>query len=125
VLTSDLDHGAPRVKAFYPDRAAEAQQDTVDPLEVAHEMALVHSARYQQTLCRYHKRKIRGRTLEVGNLVLRRAQSMKDKHKLTPPWKRPYTIVEVVQPDTYRVKDSNDNIMTNTWNIGKLRRFFP
>jgi hypothetical protein len=68
-----------------PTRAAEAHQDAVDLLDEAREMALVHSASYQQTLRGYHKRKIQGRTLEVGDLVLRRAQSTKDKHKLTPP----------------------------------------
>ena len=75
MLPSDLDHGAPRVKAFDHDRAVEAQQDAVDLLEEAHETTVIRFARYQQTLCRYHERKIRGRILEVGDLVLRRTQS--------------------------------------------------
>ncbi|XP_025822321.1 uncharacterized protein LOC112898153 [Panicum hallii] len=85
VLPSDLDYGAPRVKTFDPDRAPEAQLDVVHLLKEAQEMALVRLARYQQTLSRYHERKIRGRTLKVGDLVLRRSQSTKDRHKLTPP----------------------------------------
>ena len=85
MLPSDLDHDVPRVKAFDRDRAAEAQQDAVDLLEEAREMTVIGSARYQQTLRRYHERKIRGRTLEVGDLVLRRTQSTKEKHKLSPP----------------------------------------
>jgi hypothetical protein len=48
-------------------------------------MALVRSAYYQQILCRYHGRKVRERTLKVGDLVLQRTQSTKDRHKLTPP----------------------------------------
>ena len=63
VLPSDLDHGAPRVKAFDRDRAVEAQQDMVDLLEEAHETTIIRSARYQQTLYRYHERKIRGGSL--------------------------------------------------------------
>ena len=70
MLPSDLDHGAPRVKAFDRDRATKAQQDTVDLLEEAYETTVIRSAPYQQTLRRYHKRKIRGRILEVGDLVL-------------------------------------------------------
>ena len=46
MLPSDLDHGAPRVKAFDRNRAVEAQQDTVDLLEEAHEMISIRSARY-------------------------------------------------------------------------------
>ena len=78
VLPSDLDHGAPRVKAFDCDRAVEAQQDVVYLLEEAHEKIVIRSARYQQTLRRYHERKIRGRILEVDDLILRRTQSTKE-----------------------------------------------
>jgi len=45
-LPSNIDHGAPRVKAFDHDRAIEAQQDTVNLLEEAHEMTIIRSARY-------------------------------------------------------------------------------
>ena len=125
VLPSDLDHSAPRVKTFDHDRAAEAQQDMVDLLEEADEAAIISSARYQQTLRRYHERNIRGRILEVGDLVLRRTQSTKEKHKLSLPWEGPYTVTEVIRPGTYRLKDDNGNVLTNTWNIEQLRHFFP
>ena len=114
VLPSDLDHGAPGVKAFDRDRATEAQQDTVDLLVEAREATVIHSARYQQTLRKYHKRKIRGRILEVGDLVLRRTQSMKEKHKLSPPWEGPYTVTEVIRPGAYRLEDNNGSVLTNT-----------
>ena len=46
VLPSNLDHGAPRVKAFDHDRATEAQQDAFDLLKEAYEMIVIRSARY-------------------------------------------------------------------------------
>ena len=63
VLPSDLYHDAPRVKAFDCDQAVEAQQDVVDLLEEAREKIVIRTARYQQTLHRYHERKIRGRII--------------------------------------------------------------
>ena len=39
-------------------------------LEEAHETTIIRFAHYQQTLYRYHERKIRGRILEVGDLLL-------------------------------------------------------
>ena len=114
MLPSDLDHGAPSVKAFDRDRAVEAQQDAVDLLEEARETIVIHFARYQQTLRRYHERKIRGRILKVGDLILRRTQSTKEKHKLSPPWEGPYTVTEVIRPGTYRLEDNNGNVLTNT-----------
>ena len=100
-----------------------AQQDAVDLLEEAHEATVIRSGRYQQTLRWYHERKIRGRILEVSDLVLQRAQSTKEKHKLSPPWEGPYTVTEVIRPGAYRLEDDNSNILTNTWNIEQLCRF--
>ena len=37
----------------------------------------------------------------------------------------PYTVTKVIQPDAYRLKDDNGNVLTNTWNSEHLRRFFP
>ena len=70
VLPSDLDYGALRVKAFDPATAVEAQKDAMEVLEEARLTTLLRSARYQQTLRRYHERRIRERTLQAGDLVL-------------------------------------------------------
>ena len=51
--------------------------------------------------------------LQVGDLVLRWVMSTKDKHKLSPPWEGPYSIAEVIRPGTYKLKDSDGNILTN------------
>ena len=103
----------------------EAQQDSIDLLEEAHETTVIRFARYQQTLRRYHKRKIRGRILKVDDLVLQRTQSTKEKHKLSPPWEGPYMVTEVIRSGAYRLEDDNDNVLTNTWNIEQLCRFPP
>ena len=34
-------------------------------------------------------------------------------------------VTEVIQPDAYQLKDDNGDILTNTWNIKQLHRFFP
>ena len=71
MLPYNLDYGAPRVKAFDPETAAEAQRDAMEILEEARLAILHRSAHYQQTLRRYHERRIWKRTLQVGDLVLR------------------------------------------------------
>jgi hypothetical protein len=48
-------------------------------------MALLHSARYQQSLRRYHARVVWSRDLQVGDLVLRLQQDARGRHKLMPP----------------------------------------
>jgi hypothetical protein len=60
VLPIDLDHGAPRVMMYKDLEAKEFLKDVLDQLDEAHDIALLHSAKYQQTLRRYHSRHIRG-----------------------------------------------------------------
>jgi len=85
VLPTDLDYGAPRIRAYDEQGAEASHQDAMDQLDEARDIALLHSAKYQQALRRYHSRRVRGRSFNVGDLVLRLVQSNKDRHKLSPP----------------------------------------
>ena len=125
VLPTDLLYGSPRVAHYDEGQAVEAQQDAVDQLDEARNIAILRSAKYQQALRQDHERRIRGRALSVGNLVLRRIQKKKDKHKLSLPWEGPYTVAEVIRPGTYRLKDDQGRVLNNAWNIEQLRCFYP
>jgi hypothetical protein len=49
ILPTDLEYGSPRTKA-YDDRSNQAsREDSLDQLEEARDVALLHSARYQAT----------------------------------------------------------------------------
>ena len=65
ILPTDLDCGAPRVRAYDQLRAEVSLKDAMDQLDKAHDIALLRSAKYQQALCRY-----RNRQCEVGRLTL-------------------------------------------------------
>jgi hypothetical protein len=85
VLPTDLEYGAPRIRAYDEWGNQITCEEALDHLDEARDVALLHSARYQQALRSYHSRHIRGRALNVRDLVLRLKQSNKGCHKLTPP----------------------------------------
>jgi hypothetical protein len=59
ILPTDLEYGSPRTKA-YDDRSNQtSREDSLDQLEEARDVALLHSALYQQYLRRYHARGVR------------------------------------------------------------------
>ena len=97
----------------------------MDQLDEARDIALLRSAKYQQALRQYHSRRVRGRAFNVGDLVLRLVQSIKDRHKLSLPWEGPYVVVEVLCPGAYRLKTINGKVFNNAWNIEQLRCFYP
>jgi hypothetical protein len=52
ILPTDLEYGSPRIRT-YDDRSNQSsREDSLDQLEEARDMALLHSARYQQSLPR-------------------------------------------------------------------------
>jgi hypothetical protein len=85
VLPTDLEYGSPRLKAYNKQNNDTARENALDQLNKAHDIALLHSVRYQQNLRRYHDMHVRRRDLHVSDLVLQRSQSNKGRHKLTPP----------------------------------------
>jgi hypothetical protein len=85
ILPTDLEYGSLRTKA-YDDRSNQtSREDSLDQLEEARDVALLHSARCQQSRRRYHARRVRPRGFQVGDLVLRLRQDAQGRHKLTPP----------------------------------------
>ena len=87
--------------------------------------AALRAARYQQALRRYHCRNIRSRTLEVGDLMLRRVLSREGLHKLSPMWEGPFRVVHVSRPGAARLEMQDGIPIQNAWNIQHLRRFYP
>jgi hypothetical protein len=85
-----------------------ALEDVIDQLDEVRDVALLHSAKYRQALRGYHECNVRAREFQVGDLVLRRVQGSKDRHKLSPPWEGPFMIYQVLQPGTLRSDTRTD-----------------
>ena len=85
ILPTDLDYGAPRIRAYNEQGAEASHRDAMDQLDEARDIALLRLAKYQQALHRYHSRRVWDRAFNVGDLVLHLVQSNKDRHKLSPP----------------------------------------
>jgi hypothetical protein len=50
ILPTDLEYGSPRVKAYNEQSDDVARENALDQLEEARDIALLHSAMYQQNL---------------------------------------------------------------------------
>jgi hypothetical protein len=74
VLPSDIRHDSPRVTAYVKAHNEQAHQDSLNALEEERDLAAAQSAIYQQDLRRYHSHRVRSRTFQEGNLVLRLIQ---------------------------------------------------
>jgi hypothetical protein len=124
-LPIDLEYGSPRTRVYDDQSNQTSQEHSLDQLEEVRDMALLHSARYQQSLRCYHARGVRSRDLQVGDLVLRLRQDARGLHKLTPLWEGPFVIAKNLKPGTYKLANSQGEVYNNAWNIRQLCRFYP
>jgi hypothetical protein len=104
---TDLEYGSPRLRSYDEGTNQQAREDSLDQLDEARTVALMHSARYQQALRRYQARKVRRRDFNEGDLVLRLRQDNRGRHKLSPPWEGPYIMVKVLKPGTYKLANED------------------
>ena len=81
---------------YTEEEAKEARQDGVDLLEEGRLLALSRSSIYQQSLRRYHNRKVKPRSFQEGDLVLQLIQRTTGQHKLSAPWEGPFIISKVL-----------------------------
>ena len=139
VLPSDIIHDSPRVAAYVEAENELTWQNSLDMLEEEREQALERSAIYQQDLRYYDRRRVKTRSFQEGDLVLRLVQSQVGKHKLSPPWEGPFIISRKLQNGSYcLVYAKEHNTITNDtdhstntleernrpWNIAQLHPYF-
>ena len=117
-LPSDIRHDSPRVAAY-----VEANNEKRD-------MALARSAIYQQDMRRYHSRRVKTRTFQEGDLVLRLIQDQTDMHKLSPPWEGPFVVSKNLHNRSHYLIDVRDNSRGSKeetrrpWNIALLWPYY-
>jgi hypothetical protein len=132
VLPSDIRHDSPRVAAYIEVDNEVAHQNSLDALEEERDLAASRSAIYQQDLRRYHSRRVRSRTFQESDLVLRLIQKQMGMHKLSPPWEGPFVISKNLHNGSYYLVDVHDANKSRTteeetnrpWNIAHLRPYY-
>jgi hypothetical protein len=117
ILPTDFEYGSLRTRAYDDQSNQTSREDSLDQLEEARDVALLHSTRYQQALRRYHARGVRPQDLQVGDLVLRLRQDARGRHKLTPPWEGPFIIAKILKPRTYKLANDQGEVYNNAWNF--------
>ena len=134
VLPADIEFDSPRVVLYTEAEAKRANEDGVDLLEEARELALSRSTVYQQKLRRYHSRKVHPVMFREGDLVLRRIQDTKGLHKLSSPWEGPFIVNRALRNNEYYLTDAREKRKNKPftpyeegerpWNASLLRPFY-
>ena len=126
VLPIELAIPTDRVSSFDPGRNEEAVAAGVDLLEEARDEAALRAEAFKQSMINYHRRSVKSKNFQVGDLVLRNV-SATGKHvsKLGEKWDGPFTVTAFVPPATYRLKTPQGRPLKRPWNAIHLKKYYP
>jgi hypothetical protein len=124
ILPVDVMWDSQLVEQYDEGISEDSRRVDIDGLKEARCTALVQSARYLESIRRYHDRNVKERSFNVGDLVLRCIQNTEGLHKLSSPWKGPFTCAKVTGPGSCRLQTLEGEDVSNSWNIDQLCRFY-
>ena len=85
--------------------------------------ALIWSTVYQQDICRFHARNVKGQAFQEGDLVLR--VDHQRPHQLAPTWEGPFSITKVLHNGAYHLYNIAKMVdEPRAWNAYLLHRFY-
>jgi len=123
ILSMDIAFGAPHTQNYDQGEAETTRRTNLNSSEEHCLTAALQHVRYEKQLRNYHDKNVQQRDFNIGDLVLRRVQSLGGK--LTSPWEGPFIVSSVVVPGTYRLQREDGTDVGNPWNIEHLCGFYP
>ncbi len=124
-----LEVGLPtiRTQAFEQEDNERSLQLSLDLLQERREASAIRLAAYQQELTNAYSHKVRPRSFQIGDYVLRKVlANTKDPTdgKLGPNWEGPYRIIGVGHNGAYQLETADGKTVPRTWNTSNLRKFY-
>jgi hypothetical protein len=115
---------SPKIEQYEEGEEEHTRRLELDSTEEVRVNGTLQSARYLQDLRHHYNKSIQQRSVQVGDLVLRRIQKPDGCHKLLSLWEGPFIVTKVTGPGTYKLMTEDRIEVGNTWHIIQLRRFY-
>ncbi|KAL0448745.1 UNVERIFIED_CONTAM: hypothetical protein Slati_1430900 [Sesamum latifolium] len=105
IIPAELGIPSHRIMHFSEDHNNELLKENLDLLEELSEKAFIRIQRYKNIMTNAYNRKVKTRSFQVEDLVLRRTNALKPVGKLDPTWEGPYKVTTVIGRGVYRLED--------------------
>ncbi|KAL0408051.1 UNVERIFIED_CONTAM: hypothetical protein Sradi_1739500 [Sesamum radiatum] len=96
IIPAELGIPSHRVMNFSEECNENLLRENLDLIEKLREKAFLRVQRYKNIMISSYNRRVKSRSFQVGDLVLRRADALKSIGKLDPTWEGPYKITSII-----------------------------
>ena len=118
---------SPRIELVSVEHNEEALRLNLDLLDEKRDLVQKHTEDYQRKTARYYDQKVKPRSYKPGDLVLKNllpARKNPTHGKLWPNWEGPYIVSRVFRPGNYELRTGEGKVLSHSWNVEHLKRFY-
>ncbi|KAL0355325.1 UNVERIFIED_CONTAM: hypothetical protein Sradi_3979400 [Sesamum radiatum] len=123
IIPAELGIPSHRVMNFSEECNENLLRENLDLIEELKEKAFLHVQRYKNIMISSYNRRVKSRSFQVGDLVLRRADALKPIGKLDPTWEGPYKVTRVIGKGAYELEDPEGRPLPRPWNVHNLKKY--
>jgi hypothetical protein len=120
MLPTEVEHKSFLMQHFREEQLGDSEVDDLTRLEELREAAVILLAKHQEAMRQYQVWNVSSHSFQVGDFVLRKIQTTKDRHKLFPTWEDPYEVVELTRPSSYMLQREEGSEVPHSWNDNQL-----
>nr|GEZ24696.1 reverse transcriptase domain-containing protein [Tanacetum cinerariifolium] len=98
----------------------------LDLLEERQELAAVSEAKSKSKMMKYYNARVHGVAFKLGDFVYRSndASHAVVGGKLGPKWEGPYEVTEALGNGAYKLRSTEETVLSRTWNVTNLKRCY-
>ncbi|KAL0462004.1 UNVERIFIED_CONTAM: hypothetical protein Slati_0088000 [Sesamum latifolium] len=124
IIPAELGMPSHRVMNFSEECNENLLRENLDLIEELREKAFLRIQRYKNIMINSYNKRIKSRSFQVGDLVLRRVDALKPIGKLDPTWEGPYKVTSVIGKGAYELEDLEGRPLPRPWNVHNLKKYF-
>ncbi|KAL0426583.1 UNVERIFIED_CONTAM: hypothetical protein Slati_2833100 [Sesamum latifolium] len=124
IIPAELGMPPHRVMNFSEECNENLLRENLDLIEELREKAFLRIQRYKNIMINSYNKRVKSRSFQVGDLVLRRVDALKPIDKLDPTWEGPYKVTSVIGKGAYELKDPEGRPLPRSWNVHNLKKYF-
>ncbi|KAL0294042.1 UNVERIFIED_CONTAM: hypothetical protein Sradi_6906300 [Sesamum radiatum] len=124
IIPAELGIPSHKVMNFSEECNESLLRKDLDFIEELREKAFLRVQRYKNIMINSYNKRVKSRSFQVGDLVLRRADALKPVGKLDPVWEGPYKTTGIIGKGAYELEDAEGRPLPRPWNVHNLKKYF-
>ncbi|KAL0405254.1 UNVERIFIED_CONTAM: hypothetical protein Slati_3839300 [Sesamum latifolium] len=109
IIPAELGMPSHRILHFIEEDNSQLLKEYLDLVDKLRETTFNRTQRYKSTMINAHNKRVKARRFQVGDLMLRKVDTLKPIGKLDPKWEGPYKITGSIENGAYELEDNDSH----------------